>query len=167
MSSGANSWNQKRDSRIRQARAEDVEALTCVIDEAFVVERPFIEGDRIDGHGIREFMEKGIFLIVEDPAGTAGCVYCELRGERGYLGLLAVYPERQGAGLGRDLMQGAEEYFRGAGCCAIDLRIVSARSGLREFYEKRGYEETGTTKLHPQVPAKVPFHFINMTKTFG
>jgi predicted N-acetyltransferase YhbS len=167
MSSGVNSSTQERDLRIRQARAEEVEALTRVINAAFVVERPFIEGDRIDDCGTREFMEKGIFLIAEDSAGTAGCVYCELRGERGYLGLLAVYPQRQGRGLGRELMRAAEEYFLGAGCRAIDLRIVSARSGLPEFYGKCGYEETGTTESLAQVPAKIPFHFINLTKTLG
>jgi GNAT superfamily N-acetyltransferase len=165
MSSSANSSPQKKSLRIRQAHAGDVAALTRVINAAFVVEGPIIEGNRIDDRGTGEFMEKGKFLIAEDPAGIAGCVYCELRGPRGYLGLLAVCPERQGTGLGRELMAAAEEYFRAAGCRAIDLRTVSLRTALPEFYQRFGYVETGTEPLHPQVPAKVPFHFIKMTKT--
>jgi GNAT superfamily N-acetyltransferase len=96
---------------------------------------------------------------------TAGCVFCEVRERRGYLGLLAVYPERQGNGMGRKLMQAAEEYFRGAGCNAVDLRVVSAREELPAFYERFGYEIKGTEPVLPQVPAKVPLHFIHMSKT--
>ena len=81
--------------RIRMAVAADVEPLARLINAAFVVEQPFIEGERIDPVGVREYMENGKFLIAEDAEGLAGCVYVELRGERGYLGLLGVTPARQ------------------------------------------------------------------------
>jgi predicted N-acetyltransferase YhbS len=150
---------------IRQAAAEDIPALTRVINAAFAVERPFIEGDRVDHQATSEYMAKGTFLIAEDAVETAGCVFCEVRERRGYLGLLAVYPERQGNGMGRKLMQAAEEYFRGAGCNAVDLRVVSAREELPAFYKRFGYEIRGTEPVLPQVPAKVPLHFIHMSKT--
>lgn len=150
--------------RIRVAGAEDVDPLAGLINAAFVVEQPFIEGERIDPAGVREYMQKGKFLVAEDASGLAGCVYVELRGERGYLGLLGVAPARQGTGLGRKLMEAAENYYRAAGCRAIDLRIISPRTPLPAFYEHLGYALTGTAPFATDVPVKVPCHYVLMSK---
>jgi GNAT superfamily N-acetyltransferase len=149
---------------IRRAESTDVEALSALINIAFRVELPFIEGDRINPDGVRGYMKKGKFLIAEDSVGLAGCVYVEVRGDRGYLGLLGVEPRRQGTGLGRQLMNAAEDFFRTANCVAIDLRIVSARAPLPAFYRRLGYVEMGTAPLPPDSPVKVPCHFILMSK---
>jgi len=150
--------------RLYTAGLDDVEALANLINSAFRVEQPFIEGDRTNPEGVRAYMEKGKFLLAKDAAGLAGCVYVELRGDRGYLGLLGVHPHRQGTGLGRKLMDAAENFFRQAGCVAVDLRIVSARAPLPSFYRHLGYLETGTAPFAPDVPAKVPCHYILMSK---
>jgi GNAT superfamily N-acetyltransferase len=159
-----NTCEAERYPRVRVAAQGDVAELTKLINAAFVVERPFLEGERIDERGTREFSEKGKFLILEDSSGMHGCVYCEVRGDRGYLGLLAVYPARQGTGLGRELMSAAEHYFRGAGCVAIDLRIISQRTPLAAFYGHFGYAETGTAPFAPSSPKIVPGHYILMSK---
>jgi GNAT superfamily N-acetyltransferase len=151
--------------RIRHAERADVESLAALINIAFRVELPFIDGDRINPEGVRAYMEKGKFLLAEDSSGLAGCVFAEFRGDRGYLGLLGVEPRRQGTGLGRRLMEAAEELFRDAHCVAIDLRIVSARTPLPGFYGHLGYLETGTAPLPPDAPVKVPCHFILMSKS--
>ena len=127
------------------AEPTDVDALARLINAAFRVEQPFIDGDRTDPEGVRAYMEEGKFLVAEDSAGLAGCVYVELRGDRGYLGLLGVDPPRQATGLGRKLMDAAENYFREAGCCAV--------------------VETGTAPFAPDVPLKVPCHYICMSKS--
>jgi GNAT superfamily N-acetyltransferase len=153
--------------QIRVAHAADVEALAALINFAFRVELPFIEGARTNPGGVRTYMEKGRFLLAEDSGGLAGCVYLELHGDRGYLGLLGVEPSHQGTGLGRKLMEAAESYFREARCIAVDLRIVSARTPLPAFYRHLGYLETGTAPFAPEVPAKVPCHYILMSKTLA
>lgn len=151
--------------RIRLAVQADTEALARLINTAFRVEQPFIEGDRTNPEGVRTYMAKGKFLLAEDGAGLVGCVYVELHSDRGYLGLLGVDPSRQSTGLGRKLMSAAEKFFRDAGCHAVDLRVVSARAELPSFYRHLGYTETGTAPLAPEVPAKVPCHYILMSKT--
>jgi GNAT superfamily N-acetyltransferase len=150
---------------IRLGQSAEAEPLAALINTAFRVEQPFIEGDRINPDGVRAYMQKGKFLLAEDAASLAGCVYVELRGDRGYLGLLGIDPSRQGTGLGRKLMDAAENYFREAGCSGVDLRIVSARTPLPAFYRHFGYQETGTALLPPDAPVKVPCHFILMSKT--
>jgi GNAT superfamily N-acetyltransferase len=152
---------------IRLVLANDVPELARLINAAFVVEQPFIEGKRIDPEGVRAYMEKGKFLVAEDSAGLAGCVYVELRGERGYLGLLGVDPARQGRGLGRKLMDAAENYFRAAGCRVVDLRTISPRTPLPAFYGHLGYAQTGTAPFAPDVPVKVPCHYILMSKSLS
>jgi len=81
--------------------------------------------------------------------------------------LLGVDPLRQGTGLGRKLMNAAENYFREAGCCAVDLRVISARTPLPSFYRHLGYVETGTAPFAPDIPLKVPCHYICMSKSLG
>ena len=152
---------------IRVAQPNDVPELVRLINAAFVVEQPFIEGERIDPEGVRGYLEKGKFLVAEDAVGLAGCVYVELGGERGYLGLLGVAPPRQGTGLGRKLMEAAENYSRAAGCRAIDLRIISPRTSLPAFYTHLGYAQTGTAPLATDVRVKVPCHYILMSKSLS
>jgi GNAT superfamily N-acetyltransferase len=165
MKDAANTSSPHNPLSFRMAVLADAEALAVLINAAFRVELPFIEGDRTNPDGVRTYMEKGKFLLAEDSTSLAGCVYVEIRGDRGYLGLLGVNPVRQGAGLGRRLMAAAEDFFREAGCVAVDLRVVSARAPLPSFYRHLGYFETGTAPLASEVPAKVPCHYILMSKT--
>jgi ribosomal protein S18 acetylase RimI-like enzyme len=164
MSEPAKSFSPSDACRFRTADLRDVESLVRLINSAFRVELPFIEGERINPDGVRAYVEKGNFLLAEDATGLAGCVYVELRGDRGYLGLLGVDPQHQGAGFGRKLMHAAENFFRQAGCVAVDLRIISARDPLPAFYRHLGYLETGTAPFARDVPAKVPCHYILMSK---
>jgi GNAT superfamily N-acetyltransferase len=150
--------------RTRFALASDAGALALLINAAFVVERPIFDGDRTSPEDVRTFLGKGQFLISEDASGLTGCVYVEIRGDRGYIGLLSVHPSRQGSGLGGTLMGAAEEFFRRANCIAVDLRVVSARTPLPAFYRHLGYTETHTEDLPANVQPKIPCHFIYMSK---
>src|SRR5260370_6733008 len=110
MAATANSASRAGELRIRRAAREDVEALARLINAAFAVEQVAFDGDRVDAQGVREYTKTGTFLIAEDAAGLAGCVYIEMHGERSYLGLLSVEPRRQGCGLGRKLMAEADNF---------------------------------------------------------
>jgi GNAT superfamily N-acetyltransferase len=150
--------------QVRMAVAEDAERLTALINAAFVVEKFFIDGDRLNLEMVREFLDKGEFLTANDDAGMAACVYVEARGGRGYLGLLSVDPARQKTGWGRLLVEAAEEHCRARGCGAMDLRVVNLREELPPFYKRLGYEENGTEEFPAGEPTKLPCHFIRMTK---
>ena len=150
--------------RERFGEPADTPALVTLINVAFRPEQIAIEGDRINAEKLQPFFGKGKFLALEDGGGLAGCVYAEVRGSRGYIGLLAVRPELKGRGLGRRLILLAEEHLAGAGCLVADLRIISARSDLVPMYKHLGYEETGTTPMPPEISLKIPCQFINMSK---
>jgi hypothetical protein len=61
-------------------------------------------------------------------------------------------------------MDAAEEYFRSAGCQAVDLQIVNLRAELPAFYRKLGYIETGTSPFAADAEPSRPCHFIKMSK---
>ncbi len=81
--------------QLRVAEVEDAEAIVSVINAAFRrAENFLIDRDRIDLETVRELLRKGKFLVAVDNEALEGCVYVELRGDRSYLGLLAVDPGR-------------------------------------------------------------------------
>jgi predicted N-acetyltransferase YhbS len=164
MAAATNPSSPARAARLRSAVPSDIEAVAQLINAAFIVERVVIDGDRTNPENVRALMNSGTFLLAEDPAGLVGCVYVEQRGERSYLGLLSVDPQRQGMGVGRQLVAASEDYSRQIGCRAIDLRIVSARAELLPFYRRLGYIENGTAPFPADLQTKVPSHFILMTK---
>jgi predicted N-acetyltransferase YhbS len=151
--------------QVRMAETNDAEAITAVINAAFrKAESFFIDRDRLTLSDVRSMLEKGKFLIAYDNGALAGCVYVELRGERAYLGLLSVDPQRQKAGLGSTLMNAAEDFCAKAGCRFMDLRIVNLRTENHAFYSRRGYVETGTEPFPSDLKTKMPCHFVNMSK---
>jgi N-acetylglutamate synthase-like GNAT family acetyltransferase len=160
----AHSGDSPKETSIRRAREGDAAALVRLINAAFQVERFFLASDRLNLAEVRSRMERGEFLLLEDADGLVGCVYAELRGERGYIGLLSVEPERQKSGLSRLLMDAAEQYFRQENCRIAELRIVNLRTELPPYYRHLGYREAGTEPFPKEIPAILPCHFIVMMK---
>ena len=152
--------------RIRQATAVDRPRLVQLINAAFSIET-FLEGTRTDEERLAAMMEKGDLLVAEDAAGHfLASVYTELRGARGYIGMLAVDPAHQRAGIGRRLMEAAEDQFRRLCCNAVDITVLSLRPELPPLYRRLGYIETGEEEFHPSHPQKTAFvcHCIVMSK---
>lgn len=134
---------------IRPARAEDRDRLIPLINAAFTAAEPFMTGPRTDPGRLAKAMETGAILLAEDADGSlAASVYIEVRGERGYVGMLAVDRARQKSGIGRRMMAEAETYLRGKGCEVVDISVLSLRPELLPLYRKLGFVETGTEEFH-------------------
>jgi ribosomal protein S18 acetylase RimI-like enzyme len=72
-----------------------------------------------------------------------GCVYLEKKEEKLYLGMLAVNPDLQNGGIGRLLLQGAEEHAKQINCNTISMTVIKDRTELIAYYQRRGYLLTG------------------------
>ena len=150
--------------KTRTAQVEDAENIARLVNIAFRPERFFIDGDRTNPEKVRALMQKGKFLLAEEAGALTGCVYVELREDRGYFGLLAVQPKRRRAGLGSALIAAAEDYCRAAGCRFMDLTIVNLCIELPAFYHRHGYFESGTLPFPSDQAPNQPCHLVKMSK---
>jgi GNAT superfamily N-acetyltransferase len=153
---------------IRRAREDEGPALVALINRAFVVERFFLDGERTDPAQIAERLRAGVFLVGDEPdgSGLAGAVYVEPRpGNRCYIGLLAVNPQRQKSGLGKRLMAAAEDFARQHGSLTTELTVVNLRTELFPFYESLGYRRIGEEPFPG--PSFRPCHLVVMAKALA
>jgi GNAT superfamily N-acetyltransferase len=151
----------------RWATADDIPEIVRVINAAYQVEEFFVVGPRTHEGEIRSKMDTpGVgFLVSDGVTGLlAASILVEVRGERGYFGMLSVDPARQREGLGRRLVHGAEAHCRAAGCTAMDLVIVNLRTELVPYYERFGYRITGTQQFHSPEKLKQPAHLVVMSR---
>ena len=149
---------------LRTAGLADVPRIVALLNAAFAMERDFVDRDRSSAAEITQYLVSGSFLVVDGDGGTlASCMYLEQRGERMYLGMLAVDPAEQGRGFGRQMMAAAERHAASLGCGAIDIRIVDRRTELPRFYRSLGFVDNGTEPFEDPLLTK-PAHFIRMTK---
>lgn len=149
---------------MRIAQAADAPAISRLVNEAFGSERFFIDADRTSPEKVAALLQQGIFLLFFEGSAMTGSVYVEIRGERGYFGLLAVDPRRHGGGIGGRLIAAAEEHCRSCGCRFMDLTFVNVRKELPGYYQRFGYAENGTLPFPADQVAKMPVHLVRMTK---
>jgi GNAT superfamily N-acetyltransferase len=172
--------------RIRFGGDADIARLVEMINAAFVVES-FIEGTRTDAARLAEQRKKGAILLAEKGDGQlVASVYLEKRdvekleiekrspekagiakrGQRGYLGMLAVAPAWQGRSLSRRMMREAEAWLRREECVGVDITVLSLRAELLPIYRHFGFVETGTLPFKPDQKLKEGYecHCIVMSK---
>lgn len=86
-----------------------------------------------------------LVLVLEDPHGPAGFVWLGLELDwngrrRGELAAIYVAPRARGRGLGRLLMQEAEQVFRSWGCRSVHLMVTAANAGAVRLYREMGFQ---------------------------
>jgi len=147
---------------LRAAGPDDVPELVRIINLAYRVEDFFVHGDRTDAGEVRRKL--GGFLVLEEEGGITGCVWLEIADGRGYFGPLAIDPARQGGGRARALIDAVEDACRAAGVRHLDLTVVSVRPELVPFYERLGFQLSGTAPFPDPEKLKMPCHFILYSK---
>jgi ribosomal protein S18 acetylase RimI-like enzyme len=106
-------------------------------------------------------------LTAHEGAALIGCVAVTIKGAAlAYLGMLCVAPDLQSAGLGRRLLDAAEDHARSQGIAAMEMTVIDSRDALIAWYERRGYARTGETRPFP-VPRDPPVTFVVLEKPLG
>ncbi len=78
-------------------------------------------------------------LVVEHDGEVVGSVMVGYEGHRGWVNYLAVHPDHRGRGLGRRLMERAEELLGRLGCAKVNLQVRSSNEEAIGFYRRIGY----------------------------
>ena len=73
-------------------------------------------------------------------AGLWATIMCGSDGHRGWLYYLAVDPARRRTGVARTMVRHAEDWLADQGIRKVELMIRPENAGVREFYERMGYE---------------------------
>lgn len=151
--------NQFSDKQISIAGKTDIPALVNLLNRAYrgddskqgwTTEAHLIAGDvRTDESSVKNVIEEAgsVMLKYTDDEGTIiGCVNLQQHGQKIYLGMFAVSPQLQGGGVGKKMLQAAEEYARQKKCSAIYMTVISVRAELIDWYKRHGYADTGNKK---------------------
>jgi len=151
---------------LREADERDIAGMMEVVNAAFEEEAFFVNRPRTYPAQLAEHLRSGHFLLAHRGAQLLASVYYEVRGERGYIGMLAVRPGQQRSGLGRAMMQAAERILRDSGCSIAEIAVVSVRTALPILYRKLGYAEAGVEEPHEDLRKKLtmPVQLIKMEK---
>jgi len=79
-------------------------------------------------------------LVLEGPDGALlGSVMVGFDGHRGWVYYVAVDPDHRMGGLGRRLMDGAEDWLRMQGCRKVELLVRGTNRAVQAFYFAQGY----------------------------
>ena len=164
---------------ITPATGADIPALNQLVNSAYrgdssrkgwTTEADLLDGIRTDDAGLQAMLDKpnASILIYKSDNQLIGCVYLEKKGADTYLGMLTVSPELQAAGIGRQLLEAAEDQARAQRCRAVTMTVIPQRTELIAWYQRRGYQPTGETQPFPTGPAfglpKEPLSFIVLEK---
>jgi GNAT superfamily N-acetyltransferase len=106
-------------------------------------------------------------LTARDGDKLIGCVAVTRKDATlAYLGMLCVLPTLQSGGLGRKLLNAAEDLARGEGIATMEMTVIDSRASLIAWYERRGYGLTGETRPFP-VLRDPPVTFVVLEKPLG
>lgn len=118
--------------------------------QGWTTEADLITGDtRTDEAMLQKVMEQtgSVFLICKDDhQRLTGCVNLQAHDDKLYLGMFSVLPQLQGGGIGKQLLQAAEEYARNQQKKAIYMSVITLRTELVNWYIRHGYADTGERK---------------------
>lgn len=147
---------------MKKATPTDLPELTTLVNSAYrgdtsrkgwTTEADLLGGTRTSEEILAETLATpdATILLQRDEITNAliGCVYLEKKAALMYLGMLTVSPEIQARGVGRKILQEAENHARSLGCLAVEMTVISQRAELIAWYERRGYALTGETRPFP------------------
>ena len=123
--------------------------------QGWTTESDLLDGQRIDEAGVADMLAlpgATMLLALDANGGLLGSFHAQVKGPVVYLSMLAVTPTLQTQGVGKFLLEAAEDYGRQHGCTLSHMTVISVRAELIAYYERRGYHLTGATEPFPTDP---------------
>ncbi|HET7030942.1 MAG TPA: GNAT family N-acetyltransferase [Candidatus Limnocylindrales bacterium] len=136
-------------------RDRDVAAMAVIVNVAFadhptpiVMEEEMIRASLDDPN----ILDEDVILLEERATGElVGFCLMDIRrsdgaviSEHGEIGMVGVRPDRQGKGLGRQLLRAGAHYLRGVGAPEIELAVNGRNESALGLYESEGYVRVRT-----------------------
>lgn len=153
-----------KDITISIATTADITELVQLVNSAYrgdsskkgwTTEADLLEGVRTDANTLLEQMNQPNQILLKAIDGSEkimGCVCLQEKKDKLYLGMLTVQPDIQATGIGKILLAAAEEYAMNKQIYCIEMTVISVRSELIAWYQRRGYHLTGEKRAFPTDP---------------
>ncbi|GAM97062.1 putative acetyltransferase [alpha proteobacterium U9-1i] len=142
----------------RRAVFADIPAAHALIESGYrgdsaragwTHEADYLDGQRTDHEALAEIIDDATqcLILADDGGALVGCVVAADKGVRGeervgYFGMLTVKPTLQAGGLGRKLIDAAEDHARAFGATVMEMTVITRRTELIAWYVRRGYSDT-------------------------
>ncbi|TDC56696.1 N-acetyltransferase [Jiangella ureilytica] len=127
-----------------------VERLTALVNEVYAASEAGLWNDgasRTSAAEIARFVRAGEIAVARSEGRTIGCARIQRWDDStGEFGMLAADPDHRGGGVGRALVDFAEQHSRDEGRTTMRLELLvprtwthPAKAFLAQWYERRGY----------------------------
>ncbi|NGO52040.1 GNAT family N-acetyltransferase [Allomesorhizobium camelthorni] len=100
---------------------------------------------RLTTESLRREAEEEIGFLATSEGRVVGCVFMVEREHDCYVGKLAVEPELQGQGIGKKLVEAAEEFAASCGKEALELQTRIELTANHAAFARLGFRETART----------------------
>ncbi|MBP7397400.1 MAG: GNAT family N-acetyltransferase, partial [Flavobacterium sp.] len=145
---------------ITQATIADAAELSALINSAYrgetskkgwTTEADLLEGTRTSEEELISIIASSnhyLLKFIRDEK-IIGSVLLIAKKEVLYLGMLTVSPELQNSGIGKQLLQAAEQLAQQLELSRIQMTVIGIRKELLAWYIRNGYEDTGVREPFP------------------
>lgn len=158
----------------------DIPQLVSLVNSAYrgdsskkgwTTEADLLDGIRTDEEALGKMIHQPDSVILKftnNQNDLVGCVNLQKQEDKMYLGMLTVSPYIQAQGIGKEIVNVAEEYAKQQGCSSVVMTVITVRHELIKWYERRGYHQTQEKRPFPKDPRfgipKQPLEFVVMEK---
>lgn len=145
---------------ITKATLEDISEIEILINSAYrgesskkgwTTEADILEGIRIDKKELTDIIldSKSTIFKYQENDQILGCVLLVAKENKLYLGLLCVNPELQNSGIGKKILQFANDYAIQNCFPKIVMTVILDRVELISWYNRHGYVDSGKREPFP------------------
>ena len=157
--------------QFRAAAVADIDAIVSLVESAYrgdasrqgwTTEADFLGGRRTGADDVAACIARAdsTMLLAEQDGVLLACAHIAIEhSDEGpgvaYFGMFSVRPNRQGGGIGSQVLSEAERMVRDEWELPVmRMTVIDIRDDLIPYYERRGYRRTGIHKPFPYGDAR-------------
>ena len=139
----------------RLANLDDLAHIEKLVNAAYrgetsrlgwTTEADLLDGQRTDKDALHDIISTtdNIIILCHKANQIIGTVHLHCKQETCHFGMFTIHPSSQGLGIGKQFISYAEKYARNKlDCSHMMMTVIDLRKELLQWYERRGYINTG------------------------
>ena len=120
--------------------------------QGWTTEADLLDGQRTDKEALHDIINAtdNIIILCHKANQLIGTVHLHCEQEICHFGMFTIQPSLQNLGIGKKFIAYAEKYARNTlGCTYMAMTVIDLRTELLQWYERRGYINTGKFAKFP------------------